>query len=175
MKKAWKAILLGVLSLSFLVVLSACDASSEDQAETVLEPGMQRFGEKGYGYVSVPESWIEYKDFEPVEGEIKYSDGFDAIITLNILKKCTDPTAALSELANKMEADGATDIDSATDTINGKTAYQVYGYYEDTLKYKVAWMFEASDGRTHYICVEGSGETIMDSVNMVKDSYSAKK
>lgn len=54
-----------------------------------------------------------------------------------------------------MQSEGVEKLTEATVTLGKYSAYQVYGYYASDNVWLVCWFFEAEDGKTHYISIEG--------------------
>jgi len=184
MKKALKIVLLSGLALSFFIFLTGCDISAEDQADgevesvnenIVDENSIQSYGAEGHGFFSAPGTWSTPEDFQPEAGEMKFTDGAGSYITLDVLEKGTDPKNALSGIAAEMEQGGAVGVASATDSVNGIDAYQVYGHFEQDGIYVVHWMFEGSDGKVHHLKAEGSQSSIMEPVELIRTSFSLSK
>lgn len=115
----------------------------------------QRVGSDEFGYISVPSNWTKFIDPD-APNTIQYSYANVYIATLY----AADTTQVSAEnyaqsTASLMQQDGVTGVTGATVKIGKYTAYQVYGHYDADNTWLVCWHFEAEDGKTHYIAIEG--------------------
>ena len=159
----------------------ALPPSSQDEVATIVENGVEsevtdtkRVGNDSYGYISIPANWMNFQDINPAPGVIQYTDGAGAIISINLFDADLnlDPQIALSSIAEHHESQGAEDMDGAMVTLNGLSAYQIYGYYPFDNSIIVIWMFEGPNGDVHYICAEAPIDTIMETVEIIEATYS---
>lgn len=157
----------------------------KDKPETSYEipEGMQRVGTAEFGYADVPEDWVQFKD---VEGgtDFQYSDITGRnIITMNVFetdglteeqKASFDAMAAAQTVAYNMENDAVDtplQLETATTTLGGYTAYQVYAAYEEGTML-VTWCFETEDGIVHYVAAEGAIDNIIEIVERIEATWS---
>lgn len=154
--------------------------SSEAATQDVETMGdTQRIGTPEYGYVDVPADYVPFTD---VDGgtDLQYSDASGtSIFALNVFDLESVPEderegfglyeAAQSVAANISNGEPE-DIQGATVELAGRTAYQVYAYYEDGT-FLVAWIVDDPEGTIHYISVEGPGETVLDNADLVEATY----
>lgn len=146
----------------FIVVVTSkgSDTKKDDKKDEEKEPeeiGMYiDIGAEEYGYVTVPSNWIRFIDEEGVHA-IQYSDvSADYIVSLDYVKTSQTSADSLStNIYNNLKNEGVTNLQRAVVKINNYNAYQVYGYYQDDYIWLVTWVFEAEDGNTHYIGIEG--------------------
>lgn len=156
------------------------EETTNDTTDTDLySPDTKRVGDDYYGYVSIPENWVtfidiglNYEETDELKYPMQWSYADVNIITLNYLPASYDPKDAASAIALKNESDGMEDMITATVTLIGETAYQVYGYYPNENLYLVAWVFSGSDGVTHIISAEGLPDSVADVVEIIENTYS---
>lgn len=120
----------------------------------------QRIGNSDFGYVTVPKNWAKFYDPDS-PNVLQYSYANVSIVTLYAM----DTTQAsaydyATSTMYRMESQNAENVTGARVTLGKYNAYQVYGYYSDENKWLVCWHFEAEDGKTHYISVEGPDSSI---------------
>ena len=113
-------------------------------------------GNDNCGYIDVPSDWVIFYEMGGIQGADDYyqmcsADG-KTIITMCVYSTVDAYTAACNVYESLSAEGGTTDLVSATATIGGYDAYQVYGEYSDL--YLVTYFFEAEDGLTHYVAVE---------------------
>lgn len=131
--------------------------SGDEEEEEEEEPQEQRVGSSSYGYITIPGDWQAYQDVNS-NSSLQYTDG-TYIVTLKAVE--SSQSSALSyatSVKRKFEGDGV-DTTGATVSLGKYKAYQVYGYYTSVKKWHVCWIFEAEDGKTHFISVEGPEKT----------------
>ncbi|MBP3255448.1 MAG: hypothetical protein J6M60_07360 [Clostridia bacterium] len=115
----------------------------------------QRVGDDKFGYITVPSNWYRFIDPDATS-TLQYSYANVYIVTLYARDKSEVSARgyAASTMYN-MKQEGAENVTGATVTLGKYTAYQVYGYYRSENLWLVCWHFEAEDGKTHYISMEG--------------------
>lgn len=131
--------------------------SGDEEDDEEEEPQEQRVGSSSYGYITIPGDWQAYQDVNS-NSSLQYTDG-TYIVTLKAVE--SSQSSALSyatSVKRKFEGDGV-DTTGATVSLGKYKAYQVYGYYTSVKKWHVCWIFEAEDGKTHFISVEGPEKT----------------
>lgn len=127
----------------------------EEEEEEVLED--QRVGSSTYGYITIPGDWVAYQDTTS-NSALQYTDG-SYIITLKAVESSSSSALTYATAVKRsFEGDGV-DTTGATVSLGKYKAYQVYGYYTSVQKWHVCWIFEAEDGKTHFISVEGPEKT----------------
>ncbi len=115
----------------------------------------QKVGNSEFGYITIPSNWTKFYDPDAPK-TLQYSFGASYIVTLYAVDtKELSADAYAQSTAYGMKQENAQNVTGATVTIGKYTAYQVYGKYSDG-KWLVCWHFEAEDGKTHYISVEGA-------------------
>lgn len=150
-----------------------------DEEDDSPDVATQRIGTPEFGFTDVPSDYVEFRD---VSGgtDLQYADVTGtSIITLNVFDLESVPEdmrdsftlydAAQSVAAN-IDQGGPTDIQGATVELAGRTAYQVYAFFEDGT-FLVTWVVDDPDGVIHYVAVEGPADTILDNVELVEETY----
>lgn len=145
---------------------------------------MQTVGTETFGYISIPSTWVKFKDLDGGT-DFQYSniDG-TAIVTMNLFddaglsedqKADLDAKTAASSVWMNLEANGVTDIEGASVMLGNYEAYQVYGAFssedQGLASFIVCWIFEDENGNFHYISAEAPMESVMDVVSYVEKSY----
>ena len=138
-------------------------------------------GDNHYGYITIPSIWSNFVDVDGTTA-LQYSYAGVFIVSLEVIEKEGNYTAKdyaanfMYQMKNSDE--GVTDINSATVKLGKNkeyTAYQVYMYYPDTAKYLIVYLFDAEDGKLHYIALEGpkgvSGKKLSDYL-FIPESFS---
>jgi len=146
-----------------------------DTVSTTTE--LKRVGKDNYGYLSVPENWVNFKDVDVTIPIVQVSDPTGtSIITLNTWNT-EESTAELSatSLWNKLEEEGVKDVTGAKVPLDIYSAFQVYGFYETENTILIMWLFDTDDGNVHYVSAESTPETIMDVVQLVESSFSLEQ
>ena len=127
----------------------------EEEEEEVLED--QRVGNSSYGYITIPGDWQEYQDVAS-NSSLQYTDG-SYIITLKAVESSSSSALSYATAVKQSFINDGVDTTGATVSLGKYKAYQVYGYYTGVQKWHVCWIFEAEDGKTHFISVEGPEKT----------------
>ena len=129
----------------------------EEEEEEEEEPEEQRVGSSSYGYITIPGDWVAYQDTNS-NSSLQYTDG-SYIVTLKAVESSqSNALSYATAVKRSFEGDGV-DTTGATVSLGKYKAYQVYGYYTSVQKWHVCWIFEAEDGKTHFISVEGPEKT----------------
>lgn len=148
------------LSVMKEVDVQIVDDSGDDTTTTTTEAqelgDTKAMGNDNCGYIDVPSDWVIFYEMGGIQGADDYyqmcsADG-KTIITMCVYSTVDAYTAACNVYESLSAEGGTTDLVSATATIGGYDAYQVYGEYSDL--YLVTYFFEAEDGLTHYVAVE---------------------
>lgn len=194
-----------VITLSSILLcslcLAACNTTKNTSAEKTETTSVQEttvatttapikdtqwIGSDDYGYVKVPQSWIQFKD---VNGgnDIQYSDGTDInIVTLNTFKaeqfgiseselEKVDPIQISNSIyQSKSESPDFSKVWGSKSRIGGYDAYQV-NCIAKTGKYLVIWIFKSDDGKFRYVSLEGDLDTIKELAPTIEESWTNKK
>lgn len=158
------------------------EVDDEDDAdEEDLLASAKQVGAEGIGFVSVPDSWVEFHDTDG-NSSIQWCDGTPyTVISLNTFDLASVPEeeregyttedAANSVWQNMLNGGAEEDsVQGARVTLAGRDALQVYGIYPDG-SYLVTWLLQDEQGVIHYVAAEGTDETIMDAVTLVQETY----
>ena len=119
----------------------------------------KRVGSDEFGYITIPENWANFVDVDG-NSTLQYSYANVYIATLYAV-----PTTQISaynyasNIMTKLQSEGVQNVQGATVSVGKYSAYQVYGYYSNENIWLVCWFFEAEDGKTHYISIEGPDNT----------------
>ena len=194
-----------VITLSSILLcslcLAACNTTKNTSAEktetisvqettvaTTAAPikDTQWIGSDDYGYVKVPQSWIQFKDVNGGD-DIQYSDGTDInIVTLNTFKaeqfgiseselEKVDPIQISNSIyQSKSESSDFSKVWGSKSRIGGYDAYQV-NCIAKTGKYLVIWIFKSDDGKFRYVSLEGNLDTIKELAPTIEESWTNKK
>ncbi len=151
-------ILVGILLIALIVFFVVKNNNGTDPKpdDGTVELDTRVVGNDTFGYVTIPSDWLKFQDVNVNQG-LQYSDKDGTyIITLDAVStEQLDAKTYAAGVAGKLEAEKVSQLTNATVNIAGHTAYQVYGYYEELDIWLVVWCFEAEDGNTHYIGIEG--------------------
>lgn len=131
--------------------------SGEDEEEKEEVPEEQRVGSSSYGYITIPGDWVAYQDANS-NSSLQYTDG-TYIITLKAVQSSQSSALSYATAVKRNFENDGVDTTGATVSLGKYKAYQVYGYYTSVQKWHVCWIFEAEDGKTHFISVEGPEKT----------------
>lgn len=131
--------------------------SGEDEEEEEEVSEEQRVGSSSYGYITIPGDWVAYQDANS-NSSLQYTDG-TYIITLKAVQSSQSSALSYATAVKRNFENDGVDTTGATVSLGKYKAYQVYGYYTSVQKWHVCWIFEAEDGKTHFISVEGPEKT----------------
>ena len=194
-----------VITLSSILLCSlclvACNTTKNTSAEKTETTSVQEttvatttapikdtqwIGSDDYGYVKVPQSWIQFKDVNGGD-DIQYSDGTDInIVTLNTFKaeqfgiseselEKVDPIQISNSIyQSKSESPDFSKVWGSKSRIGGYDAYQV-NCIAKTGKYLVIWIFKSDDGKFRYVSLEGDLDTIKELAPTIEESWTNKK
>ena len=196
-----------VITLSSILLcslcLAACNTTKNTSAEKTETTSVQEttvatttapikdtqwIGSDDYGYVKVPQSWIQFKDVNGGD-DIQYSDGTDInIVTLNTFKaeqfgiseselEKVDPIQISNSIYQSKSNSERPEFSKgwgSTSTIGGYDAYQV-NCIAKTGKYLVIWIFKSDDGKFRYVSLEGNLDTIKELAPTIEESWTNKK
>ena len=183
------------------ICLAACNTTKNTSAEKTETTSVQEttvatttapikdtqwIGSDDYGYVKVPQSWIQFKDVNGGD-DIQYSDGTDInIVTLNTFKaeqfgiseselEKVDPIQISNSIyQSKSESSDFSKVWGSKSRIGGYDAYQV-NCIAKTGKYLVIWIFKSDDGKFRYVSLEGNLDTIKELAPTIEESWTNKK
>lgn len=172
----------GVCTIDGKEVSNSNNNEDTEEENNTINEETQVVGDTTYGYLTIPKDWIKFYD---VDGNtsIQYSYAGVYIVSLNYLE---DTTYSAKEYAsnfmyNKQNDSSVDGVTGATVQIGKNkeyTAYQVYMYYPSDATYLITYWFEAEDGKTHYIALEGPGELngkTMTDYLYIAESFSLNK
>ena len=194
-----------VITLSSILLcslcLAACNTTKNTSAEKTEATSVQEttvatttapikdtqwIGSDDYGYVKVPQSWIQFKDVNGGD-DIQYSDGTDInIVTLNTFKaeqfgiseselEKVDPIQISNSIyQSKSESSDFSKVWGSKSRIGGYDAYQV-NCIAKTGKYLVIWIFKSDDGKFRYVSLEGNLDSIKELAPTIEESWTNKK
>ena len=194
-----------VITLSSILLcslcLAACNTTKDTSAEKTETTSVQEttvatttapikdtqwIGSDDYGYVKVPQSWIQFKDVNGGD-DIQYSDGTDInIVTLNTFKaeqfgiseselEKVDPIQISNSIyQSKSESSDFSKVWGSKSRIGGYDAYQV-NCIAKTGKYLVIWIFKSDDGKFRYVSLEGNLDSIKELAPTIEESWTNKK
>lgn len=149
-----------VLILIILAVNSCTKKAENEEDPNTYVDNTKVVGNDTLGYVTIPGSWVKFIE-EGGTRALQYSskDG-TYIVTLDALSS-TDISAEEYALgkANELKKDGVTNIKGATVTLGKYDAYEVYGFHDTVKSWVLVYFFEAEDGYTHFVGVEGPDQT----------------
>lgn len=158
------------------------EKNTTNKTEILTENG-KLIGDKKYGYLTVPNSWVEFHD---VDGNtsLQYSYAGVYIVTMDYVRDNTKHTAkeyAQSYMYQKKQDTTVSGVTGGTVKIGKNdeyTAYQVYMYYPQDGTYLVTYWFETEDGVIRYLALEGpmevSGTKITDYLH-IPESFTLNK
>ena len=194
-----------VITLSSILLcslcLAACNTTKNTSAEKTETTSVQEttvatttapikdtqwIGSDDYGYVKVPQSWIQFKDVNGGD-DIQYSDGTDInIVTLNTFKaeqfgiseselEKVDPIQISNSIyQSKSESPDFSKVWGSKSKIGSYDAYVVNCIAKNG-KYLVIWVFKSDDGKFRYVSLEGTPEVLKDMLPLIEQSWTTKK
>lgn len=130
-----------------------------------------RVGTASYGYISIPNTWVQFKDVDG-NATLQYTDNGTWIVTLYAM-----PTTSISAVTwannvyNNLQNDGVQNLSTSKTTINSYTALTINAYYPTQNKYLTTYFLESKNGTSHYLAIEGPANT-GDNFNII---YSFKE
>lgn len=123
----------------------------------------KEIGEEKFGYMQVPEDWIRFMELGADESVPLYQFSSPDQVSVVTMSYAENTNAqALANVYYQYMSDNAADgLTGATVTLDGKTAYQVYGYFTEANKVLVTWAFDGDDGLTHSLSIESQDYDII--------------
>lgn len=132
----------------------------EEEEDEVTKPaasGKNYVGDSDFGYLEVDETWSNYEDEEESE-MLRYSSGLYLISLYAVPKLQANSENYQTNVLEALEKEGVENATSEVTKLDEYDAYKISGYYADKNMHLVIWIFEAEDGKTHYVSVEGPDE-----------------
>lgn len=133
------------------------DEDSKIETKTEEKEEVKKVGDDTFGYVEVPEKWIEFKDVDASTQLIQYTDigELGYIVTLNVYEEDIDAKQAAENLNNHIKEEDAGNTSYYIITYVGNyRGYVVRAKYSDGT-YIDIYLFKASDNKLHYVAIEG--------------------
>lgn len=165
-----------IFLLICLLVFSGCSSNISNFDETHENNTESKenkiFGTKELGYFMAPDYWTKVNDNQwsnPQKNQV---------ITMKLLDSSAvlEENKALSlaqEILSQIESDShSTAITSTVELDSYQEVYQMYVQYADGF-YLFCWVFEANDGKVHYIAGEANGSNI-NTVTDIIQTWSVK-
>ena len=159
------------------------DDSKIDDDEKIPEVNTKLVGDANFGYLSIPNTWVKYKDLGGTQA-LQYSDiAGKYIVTIDYIREegYTAKQLASNFLYQMQQSTEVTGVKGATVKIGKNkeyTAYQVYMLYPEDGIYLITYWFETEDKEIRYLALEGptesNGVKLTDYL-YVPESYSIKK
>ena len=139
-----------------------CTINGKEVKKELPSKETKEIGNDTYGYINVPNNWVLFHDIDGNDS-VQYSYANIFIVSMNILEdnSYTAKEYAQNYMYNKQQSNDVEDVTGATLKIGENeqyTAYQVYMYYPEDSIYLITYWFEAEDGKTHYLALEGPEE-----------------
>lgn len=157
------------LTLFLLIFLAGDDDSQYNPASTFTEKNSISIGNEVNGYIRVPNSWKKVE--AGVQGnEIVYTDDLEKgswyIVSGVADSGVTNPQDWANSTYTALVSQGVMEAGINREVVNNYETYKVVCFKPAINKYLASWYFNTSDGRTHYISIEGP-DAINDFYNMI--------
>ena len=142
-----------IIAVTAVIIINHNSSDGPEEEEVIADTRV--VGNKTLGYVTIPIDWLKFQDVEDVRG-LQYSDkDGNYILTLDaVITSSLDAREFIDQKKAELAASNI-EVQETIKTISGYSAYQISGYYEAKGLWLMVWCFEAEDGYTHYIGVEG--------------------
>lgn len=166
-----KIIMFAGFAIVLLLIVFSINSCGKKKAE---DKDVVTVGTETYGYVSVPSDWVNFKNSSPIKSGVQYSDITTTyIVTLDALstKDISAKEYALG-YANELEKVGVS-VQGAEVKLGKYDAFQVYGQDQSSKKWVLIYFFEAEDGNSHYVGVEGPDKS--NEAFAIPESFTLKK
>ncbi len=139
------------------------EESDNGELEVTYTGATKEIGDEKFGYMQVPEDWIRFVELGADESVPLYQFSSPDQVSVVTMSYAENTNAqALANVYYQYMTDNAVDgLTGATVTLDGKTAYQVYGYFTDANKVLVTWTFDGDDGLTHSLSIESQDYDII--------------
>ncbi len=132
------------------------EETDNGELEVTYTGATKEIGDEKFGYMQVPENWCIFEDIgvENTTPIYQYcSPDRESIVTLSYFEGMDAELIANAYYQGYSE-DDVEELTAATVMLDGKTAYQVYGYFTDINKTMVTWVIDGDDGLTHSLSIE---------------------
>ncbi len=158
---------LGLVAVILLIVFLVSSSGNNDKKEDKpQEPAVLQdkvVGNDTNGYITVPGDWVNYVDSQNADNAMIQFSSKDKkyIVTLVYYTETNiNPYSGAAAIAKSLKDEGCTDLKAAKITLTDANyeTYIVSGVYPDKTV-MVTYFFEAEDGVTHCIMVEGPDAT----------------
>jgi len=132
-----------------------------------------RVGKTGYGFISIPKTWKEYKNDAGDASLLQWSNGSGYIVSLYVYPETVKNSSALVDpfVNNLKEVKEANRVETSKTFLNGLETDVIQSWYLDGKALNI-WIFKALDGRVHYISVEGVAANIQTMSSLVINGFS---
>ena len=154
-------ILIVILAIFIIFVSVSVDFKQEGlvcQDPAPLSPNQMRIGAEGYGFLTIPSTWIDITSAQA--NTIQYQNNNGWIVTMG----ASSPEELTAErYANLIEQNLTTmttePVTKQQVNLNNYKAYKISATIPNYNEYFEAWTFSAEDGYVHYIAIEGPNPT----------------
>lgn len=143
--------------------VSSESSQANGELEVTYEGETKEIGEEKFGFIEVPEDWVEFHEMDS-DGSVpmyQYSSmDTISVVTMSYVENMDAETVANSYYYS-YSIDSVEGLSAATVELDGRTAYQVYAYFTDVNKIMVSWIFDGDDGLTHTLSIESQDYDII--------------
>lgn len=132
----------------------------EEEEEEVIKPKVSDkiyIGDSDFGYLEADGTWSNYEGDEESE-MLRYSSGLYMISLYAVPQLQASGEEYQNNVLAALKEEGLEDATSEATKLGNYDAYKISCYYIDKNMHLVIWIFEAEDGKTHYVSVEGPDE-----------------
>jgi len=145
------------------------DSETETEAdsgelEVTYTGATKEIGEEKFGYMQVPEDWLRFYELgvdEAASTMYQYSSPDQVSVVTMSYSEDLDAETLANAYYQGYSQDAVDGLTAATVTLDGKTAYQIYGYFTDVNKIMVTWVFDGEDGLAHSLSIESQDYDII--------------
>ena len=165
-----KILLVLILALA-AVFMAACGSDDAVVAESIpIAEGMQRVGAEGFGFVNIPDNWLQYSGDADV---LQFADpDVENFIIMQRFTEAMDIENLIQQAVSFMDEHGGESITGGDADVNGIDARVVFASFPDGDTVMAAYIFEGTRGTLHKIRVEGPFDDIGETANYVLSSFS---
>lgn len=157
------------LTLFLLLFLAGDDDAKYNPASTFTEKNSISIGNDVNGYIRVPNTWKKVENGAQ-DGSIVYTDNLENGLWYVVSGFADSGKTSPHEWANStytsLVSQGVMEAGIDREVVNNYETYKVVCFKPNVGRYLASWYFNTSDGRTHYIAVEGP-DAINDFYNMI--------
>ena len=151
------------------------DLNHTEYPVVVLSEGMKTFGAEGYGFIELPDNWIDYSeeyiDFEYNTIEFGDPSGINSITLAYIDNQGLTVDDMIDQILRHMESRDGESITTIMSSLNGIDVLVSYCLFPDTFTGLTIWTFVVEDGYIHNIFAEGSMLVLLDMIVYIEASY----